>query len=234
MVTAYRNGVDVHTATAANVYNVEMEEVTKDQRSSVKAINFGIVYGKSERGIAQAFVDAAREKEKKDAKEEGRDFNFTKEMEEAAAAAGERALAKHKSAHPGVWRYLRSQERQAKTKRYIETEFGRRRRFKSVDNRAIRQAFNFRIQSIGSGDITHTAIVRCCKVLRGAGFKTRPVLTVYDSIVFEVPRGELEEVAPIIKRVMENLNFDWLKVPMKVDLEVGTHWGDLIDYEITT
>lgn len=196
-----------------------------------QCVNFGIVYGKSERGIAQAFVDAAREKEKQDAKAEGREFNFTKEMEDAAARSGEQALALHKQNHPGVWRYLHKQERLAKTQRYIETPFGRRRRFKETTNRAVRQAFNFQIQSVGSGDITHTAIVRCCKILRELNFKTRPVLTVYDSIIFEVPNSELDEVAPIIKTVMEDLNFDWLRVPMKVDLEVGTHWGNLKDYE---
>lgn len=234
LIRAYLDDVDVHTATAASLYNVPIDKVTKAQRSDAKAISFGIVYGKSERGIQQAFVDAAREKEKEACKRENRKFNFTPSMEREASLAGERALAAHKKAYPGVWRYLREQERIAKTQRYIETEFGRRRRFKRVDNRAIRQAYNYRIQSVGSGDITHTAIVRACRVLREAGYKTRPVLTVYDSIVFEVPNEELEEVAPIIKRVMENLNFDWLLVPMKVDLEVGTHWGDLEDYEIAT
>ena len=234
LIQAYLDGVDVHTATAAKLYNVEMEAVTKEQRSNAKSIAFGIVYGKSERGLAQAFVLSAREEEKKAAKKEGRPMNFTTQMERAAASAGEAALKAHKQAHPGVWRYLAKQERLAKQNRFLETPFGRRRHFQKVDNRSIRQAYNFQIQSVGSGDLTHEAIVRTARILRGANIDAYPVLTVYDSIVFSVTPENLWEVAEIVKRVMEGLKYDWLTVPLVVDLEAGLSWGRLKKLDLAT
>lgn len=224
---AYLDGVDVHTATAAQAYGVPLDQVTKSQRTNAKAINFGIVYGKSERSLAQDFVNAARMIEKKAAKAENRPMNFTKEMEEEARAAGEAALRAHKQAHPGVWRYLAKQERLMKTNRVIETPFGRRRHFKRVDNRAMRQAYNFQIQSVGSGDLTHEAIIRTDRVFREADIDAFAVLTVYDSIIFSVTIQNLWRVAEIAKRVMEGLDYPWLTVPMKVDLEAGYSWGRL-------
>lgn len=234
LTKAYEDGVDVHTATAARLYEIPMEQVTKAQRSNAKAIAFGIVYGKSEKGMEDAFVIAAREKEKKEAKKEGRPMNFTSEMEKAARRGGQNALSLHKEAHPGIWRYLAKQERLAKTQKYIETPFGRRRHFKTTDNRAIRQAYNYQIQSVGSGDITHTALVRCAPVFRALGLEVHPVVTVYDSIVFEVKPEDLWEVADIAKKIMEDMKFSWLTVPLKVDFEAGHSWGRLKTLDLET
>lgn len=231
---AYEDGVDAHTSTAARVYGVPLEKVTKSQRSAAKSINFGIVYGKSEKGMEDAFVIAARETEKKTARAEGRPMNFTKAMEESAKEAGQNALKAHKEAHPGIWRYLAKQEYLAKNQKFIETPFGRRRHFKTTDNRAIRQAFNFQIQSVGSGDITHEAIVRCARILRALNLDAYPVLTVYDSVVFSVTPENLWEVADVVKQVMENMDFDWLDVPLVVDFEAGHSWGRLRELDLVT
>ncbi len=230
----YAAGIDVHTSTASKLFGVPMDQVTKAQRSDAKSVAFGIVYGKSEKGMEGAFVTAARDQEKRDARLEGRPMNFTKKMEQAAEDKGRGVLAAHKKSHPGIWAYLAKQEYLAKTQKFIETPFGRRRRFKTTDNRAIRQAFNFQIQSVGSGDITHTALIICARVLRALGIDAFPVITVYDSIVFDVRVEDLWEVAGIVKEIMEGLDLPWLTVPLLVDLEAGYSWGRLKELDLET
>ena len=232
---AYADGIDAHTATAANVYKVPVSKVTKRQRSDAKSINFGIVYGKSEKGMEDAFVIAARDGEKTLARKEGRAMNFSPQMEAAAKGEGQRALKLHKEAHPGIWKYLAKQEYLAKTQKYIETPFGRRRHFKTTDNRAIRQAFNFQIQSVGSADLTHFAIVKMGRILRALGIDAHISLTVYDSIVFEVRPEDLWRVTTVAKKVMENTDdYPWLDVPLVVDFEAGHSWGRLKALDLET
>lgn len=233
---AYYDDLDVHSATAATAYGIPIEEFLerldaedpeiKGMRSNAKIINFGIIYGKSEASLQNDFIVAARTNERKAAKKEGRASNFTSEMEKAAMAEAQTFIAMHKKAYPGVWKWLNAQEAQIKAYGYQETKFGRRRHYHKIDNAAIRQAYNFPIQSTAA-DFTHIALVRCARVLRELGIDAYPVLTVYDSIIFECTSENMWEVAAIVKPIMENLGLPWMSVPMKVDVEAGLSWGKL-------
>lgn len=233
---AYFDDIDVHSATAAQAYGIPIDEFLtrldaedpeiKGMRSNAKIINFGIIYGKSEESLQRDFIVAARTNERKAAKKAGRPANFTPQMEQEAMAEAQTFIAMHKKAYPDVWRWLHAQEAQIRAHGYQETKFGRRRHYHKIDNAAIRQAYNFPIQSTAA-DFTHVALVRCAKVLRELGIDAYPVLTVYDSIIFECTSENMWEVAEIVLPIMENLGFPWMTVPMKVDLEAGLSWGKL-------
>jgi DNA polymerase I len=203
MLDIYRQGLDLHTATAAKAYGVPLERVTSAQRSGAKAINFGTVYGMSEETLIKRFMAAGS------SETEAREF-----------------FAAHQRTFRGVWRYMAEQERLIRRYGYQETPLGRRRRFEEIDNRAIRQAYNFPIQSVAS-DFTELSIVRCDKVIRSLGLRARIMLTVYDSIAFDVPLGEFWRTAEVVKQVMEGISFPWLTVPIVADLEAGPNWGNL-------
>lgn len=233
---AYFDDLDVHSATAATAYGIPMDEFLerleagdpdiKGYRSNAKIINFGIIYGKSEESLERDFIAAARSNERKAAKKQEREPNFTPAMEAAAKKEAQTFISMHKKAYPDVWRWLHAQEVQIRRHGYQETFFGRRRHYHKIDNAAIRQAFNFPIQSTAA-EFTHVALIRCAKILRELEIDAYPVLTVYDSIVFECTSDNMWEVAEIVKPIMENLGFPWMTVPMKVDVEAGLSWGRL-------
>lgn len=210
LIDIYLRGEDVHSATAAKVHGIEIGEVTKAQRSQAKQINFGIVYGQSEKGLQEAFVRQGS-------------------TEEEAS----RFYSLHRQMFPGVWRWLEMQEQIVRRDRKQVTYFGRTRRYQEIDRRTIRMAMNFPIQSLAS-DITEVAIVRCGRALRKLGLPARMVLTVYDSIVFSISPDRFWECAELIHRIMSGINFPWMKVPMEVDLEVGYTWGNLKEVDISS
>ena len=148
LVDYYRRGVDVHTATAAALFNVSPEEVTKGQRSSAKIINFSIIYGKSEMGLIKDFISAARSKERDLAKEEGREPVFGPDEEQEAADNAVKVLKAHQKAHPRVWAWLERTVAQARRYGYQETFFGRRRYYPRWSKSQERQAKNFPIQCL--------------------------------------------------------------------------------------
>lgn len=239
----FYDGQDIHSATAATVYGIPIDEFmqrlksgdteVKGYRSDAKVINFGIPYGKSEESLVNDFVIAARLSERKAAKKAGREPDFTADMEKDAEEKGKRFLRLHKENYPEVWVWLSKQEKLIRTKGYLETPFGRRRRFWKIDNAAIRQAYNFPIQSTAS-ELTHISLVRCAKILRELEIDAYPILTVYDSIVFECTPENMWEVADIASDIMETLDQDypWITVPMKVDAEAGPSWGRLKELDV--
>jgi DNA polymerase-1 len=225
LTETYRLGLDAHAATAAAAYQIPIEDVTKGQRSNAKRINFGIIYGKQEQSLINDFVIAARVM----AKKEGREFTARDEAQ--ATVEAQSFLAAHKKAHPDVWRWMAAQEAQIRRFGMQETYFGRRRHFHKIDNAAIRQAYNFPIQSTAA-EFTHIALIRCAKILRELGIDAYPVLTVYDSIVFSTTSENMWEVAEVCKHVMENLGFPFMTVPLTVDAEAGFSWGRLKNIDV--
>jgi DNA polymerase I-like protein with 3'-5' exonuclease and polymerase domains len=119
---------------------------------------------------------------------------------------------------------MEAQEIQIRRYGYQETPFGRRRRYQEIDAAAIRQAYNFPIQS-AAADITHTALIRLPKVYRAKGLSANPVLTVYDSIIIDTPKNEVLETLSLTKQVMEYNSFPWVVVPIVADFKVGKTWG---------
>jgi DNA polymerase-1 len=206
----YLNDQDAHTATAAKVFGVSEDSVTKAQRSMAKCVNFGVVYGLGLESLLEKFKAAGN------TEDEGRHF-----------------YESHKHTFPGVWKFMDEQEYIIRTCKYQETPFGRRRRYAEIDNRAVRQAYNFMIQSTAS-EFAHIALIRINAALRQWGMRAALVLTVYDSLIFDTPFDEFWETAELVKHIMETLEYSWLTVPIKVDLEAGLTWGSLKKVRLDT
>lgn len=199
----YLRGEDAHTSTAAIVYGIPLDKVTKAQRGCAKPVNFGIPYGMSEDGLIAKFVEAGG------SEQEARDF-----------------LAAHKRKFSLVWRYMEDQAAQVRLHKKQTTYFGRSRRYVQIDNRALRQAYNFPIQSYAS-DLTLISLIRIAKAIRQMKLKARTVLTVYDSISWSVDPEHFWQLADLAHHVMSTIHFPWMRVPMAADLEAGWSWGDL-------
>lgn len=204
LVQIFQRGEDVHTSTAADVYGVPLDQVTKPQRFGAKKVNFGIIYGRTLMTIADQFEEAGQSR-----------------------GDAEHFWNRHHVRFPVVWSWLAAQVQQIETYGCQETFFGRRRHYPEyITEHNRRQAMNFLIQSVAN-DLTLVSLVRISKILRERGIPARPVLTVYDSIAFDTSLEYAWEVAKIIKQVMENLNFSFMNVPLVVDIEMGFTWGTL-------
>lgn len=199
----YRLDQDVHTATASRVSHVPIDEVTEQQRFKAKAVNFGIIYGQGIEGMVKRFIA------------EGSTEQDALEFREA-----------HQKTFPGVWRFMENQEKLIRTQKFQETPFGRRRRYTDVTNDAIRMAYNFPIQSVAS-DLTLLSLIRIDLALKSLEIPAKIVLTVYDSIVLNIPFPYFWRTASLVKQLMESLRFPWLTVPIKVDMKAGLDWGHL-------
>ncbi|MBE3578234.1 MAG: DNA polymerase I [Limnochordales bacterium] len=195
---------DIHTRTAAEVFGVPVAEVTPAQRNAAKAINFGIIYGISGYGLA-------------------RGTGLTREAAQAYIDA-------YFARYPGVKRYMDETVERAKRDGYVTTLLGRRRfipelRAANYAQRSFgqRMAMNTPIQG-SAADIMKVAMVEVYRRLQDRGLGSRMVLQVHDELVLEVPEAEVDEVAALVKDAMEHCVE--LKVPLRVDVEVGKNWAD--------
>lgn len=206
MLNAFREGKDIHAATAAAVFGVELSQVTKEQRRHAKAINFGLIYGMSP-------------------------FGLTRTTDLTLAEAEEFVKAYFKQ-FPGVKAYLSNIRRQAAEIGFVETLSGRRRYFpglktqtnQNIRGREEREAINAPIQGTAA-DIMKIAMLRIPPLLKQAGYSARMLLQVHDELVFECPEKELTGVASLVQQEMENA-FK-LSIPLKTDARFGKNWGEL-------
>jgi DNA polymerase-1 len=213
LLDAFHRDQDVHARTAAAVYGVPIEQVTKAQRGVAKTVNFGLIYGQSAWGLAQQT-----------------ELNFDE---------AERFIAAYFENYPGVQKWLDETRKLAYAQGYVETLRGRRRYFPELQGTrrafagqraaAERQAINAPIQGTAA-DILKIAMIRLDRQLKARGGDARMVLQVHDEVVLEVPQAELKAVATLTRDVMENA-YD-LCVPLKVDVEVGENWYDMRPVEI--
>jgi DNA polymerase-1 len=207
MLAAFRAGQDIHATTAAAVYGVPLEAVTKEQRRHAKAINFGLIYGMSA-------------------------FGLTRTTELTLAEAEDFVEAYFKQ-FPGVKAYLDSIRRSAADQGYVETLLGRRRYFpglknqrdQNVRNREEREAINAPIQG-SAADVMKIAMLRVAPALSKAGLSARMLLQVHDELVLECPVDELARTAAIVQQVMEKAYT--LKVPLETEARCGPNWGEMI------
>ncbi|MDO5105967.1 DNA polymerase I [Capnocytophaga sp.] len=202
MIQAFLNREDIHRSTASKVFNVPIEEVTREQRSHAKTVNFGIIYGVSAFGLSNQ-TDLSRSE--------------SKELIETYYAT-----------YPNLRNYINKQIFFAQQNGYVETVLGRRRYLPDIHSRnqvvrgaAERNAVNAPIQG-SAADIIKIAMVRIQNRLEKEQFATKMLLQVHDELVFDVPKTELENVQNVIKHEMENA-FQ-LTVPLVVDLGIGTNW----------
>ena len=208
MLAAFRNGQDIHATTAAAIFNVPLDQVTKDQRRHAKAINFGLIYGMGVFGLMQGTGLTRSEAE-----------NFIKE---------------YFTDFPGVKNYLDNIRKVAAEQGYVETMLGRKRYFpelkqaanQQVRARAEREAINSPIQG-SAADIMKLAMLKLPDALKKAGLKSQILLQVHDELVLECPEKELEETAKVTQEVMKGAYK--LSIPLETDAAVGKNWGQLHD-----
>ncbi len=212
LIEAFRRGEDIHTTTAAAVYGVPQDEVSYEMRRIAKAVNFGLIYGQGAYGLARQ-IDVQ-----------------TKEAEAFIERYFER--------FPRVQSYMEQIEQQAEEHGYVETLLHRRRYFPELApgsrtshrlrQAAQRMAINTPIQGTAA-DIIKLAMLRTHHELRANDLRTRMILQVHDEIVLEAPENEREIVIPLLRTAMEGA-FS-LKVPLKVDIEIGTNWNEMTPVE---
>lgn len=203
LIGIFLRGEDVHTATAAKVCGKQMADVTKGERSNAKAVNFGIIYGMSKESLIEKFVAAGN-----------------------SASQAEAFYYGHQKEFPDVWQWMNQQERIIRQSKQQVTPFGRTRRYGSIDEHAIRQAYNFPIQSQAS-DITEISLIRLASAFRVNRVNAQVLLTVHDSIIVQAHLDHFWTTADLMHNVMSTIHFDWMRVPMSVDLEAGFSWGTL-------
>ncbi len=205
LIASFSAGRDIHAATASQILGVPLAAVTADQRRLAKTVNFGVLYGMGEYGLATQLGIARTE----------------------ARAFIENYFAQF----PTVARYLDQTKRTAQEQGYVTTLLGRRRYIPELKtpNRQLRAqaeriAINTPIQGTAA-DIIKVAMVRIDRALRERGLAAKMILQVHDELVFEVPRREVEEVRELAVSLMENA-FP-LSVPLKVEAHIGPNWQDL-------
>ena len=202
MMEAFQNGEDIHAATAAKVFNVDLSEVTREQRSHAKTVNFGIMYGVSAFGLSNQ-TNLTRSE--------------SKELIEA-----------YYETYPKLKAYIGEQVNFARENGYVQTVLSRRRYLKNINSAnaivrgaAERNAVNAPIQG-SAADIIKIAMINIHNKLKSEGFKTKMLLQVHDELVFDVPKDELDDIKKLIKHEMENAHK--MDVPLDVEIGVGDNW----------
>jgi DNA polymerase-1 len=202
MLAAFRQGADIHAATASKVFGVPLDAVTREQRSHAKTVNFGIIYGVSAFGLSNQ-TDLSRS--------------------EAKAL-----IDTYYESYPKLKAYMNHQVNFARENGYVETVMGRRRYLKDINaNNAIvrgaaeRNAVNAPIQG-SAADIIKLAMIDIQKRLETQGFQTKMLLQVHDELVFDVYKPELEQIRELVTKAMESAYS--LSVPLSVEIGTGENW----------
>lgn len=205
LIGSFMSGEDIHTRTAAEVFAVSPDEVTPEMRSRAKAVNFGIIYGLSEFGLA-------------------RDIKVSRQE-------ARRYIQNYFQRYAGVKDYLERVVREAREKGYVTTLLNRRRYLPDLfsPNRVLRNAgertaMNTPIQG-SAADIIKLAMVNISRELAEHGLKAKMLLQVHDELIFEFPPEELEQIKKLVKHCMENALV--LDVPLVIDIKIGANWHDV-------
>ncbi len=201
MMESFMKGEDIHRSTAANVFKVALDGVTREQRSHAKTVNFGIIYGVSAFGLSE---------------QTGLSRSESKDLIDA-----------YYETYPVLKKYMENQIQTAREQGYVETILGRRRYLKDINSRnavvrghAERNAVNAPIQG-SAADIIKIAMINLHKNLK-ENFQTKMLLQVHDELVFDVPKAELETIKPLIKQTMESAVK--MNIPLEVEIGIGQNW----------
>ena len=202
MIDAFVNKQDIHTMTASKIYNVDPENVTREQRGNAKTVNFGIIYGVSAFGLSQQ-TDLNRSESKV-------------------------MIDNYFLNYPGLKKYMSDQIDFARNNGYVETIMGRRRYLQNINSQnnmlrssSERNAINAPIQG-SAADIIKIAMININSELKKQSLKSKMLLQVHDELVFDVHKSEKDQIKDIVKNTMESAVK--LKVPLKIDLEFGKNW----------
>lgn len=205
MLEAFHKNLDIHTATAAAIWHVDLDEVTKDQRRAAKAINFGIIYGQGPVGLS---------------KTAGVSFDEAKQF-----------IAEYFHVYSGIREYLDNTKVLARAQGYVETLLGRRRPTPDINSpmpqfraAAERMAINMPVQGTAA-DIMKLAMIEVDAKLPKISSGSRLLLQVHDELVLEVPEDEVETVAKAVQDLMQHV--EKIGVPIVVDAKVGDNWEEM-------
>ena len=204
MINAFKDGHDIHSATAAKVFNVALENVTREQRSSAKAVNFGIIYGQSAFGLAQNLGISRKE--------------------------AKQIIDSYFEQYPTIKDYMDGMVKSAREKGYVETIMKRRRYLKDINSAnavvrgfAERNAVNAPIQG-SAADVIKLAMIGVHGAMKEQGLKSKMLLQVHDELVFDVHKDEIDTLKELVKNEMESAVE--LVVPLDVEIEVADNWLD--------
>jgi DNA polymerase-1 len=202
MMEAFITGQDIHTATAAKVYGVSLEEVSSEMRRNAKTVNFGIVYGISAFGLSER-LNIPRF--------EAKDI-----------------IEQYFAQYPGVKKYMDQNIQFARDNGFVETMMGRRRYLRDINSSnhtmrsfAERNAINAPIQG-SSADMIKIAMIRIFDEMAAAKLKSKMIMQVHDELVFDAHKSELEILKPMVEEGMKNAIK--MKVPVVVDMNTGSNW----------
>ena len=202
MVEAFKEGIDIHTSTASKIFDVPIEEVSKQLRSKAKAVNFGIVYGISDFGLSEQVGINIKEAKK--------------------------YIEQYLDKYSGIKNYMSEIVESTKKKGYVSTLLGRRRYIPELQSSNFmvrkfgeRAAMNTPIQGTAA-DIIKIAMVNVYNTLKERNLKSKIVLQIHDELLIETLEEEKEEVKEILKSCMENAIK--LEVPLNVEVEEGKNW----------
>jgi DNA polymerase I len=202
MIEAFANGLDIHTATAAKVYGIALEDVSRDMRRNAKMVNFGIIYGISAFGLSERLGISRGE-------------------------AGS-IINNYFKEYPGIKAYMNNQMEFARKNGFVETMLGRRRMLRDINSSnsvvrgfAERNAINAPIQG-SSADMIKIAMIGIHKELTEKALKSKMILQVHDELVFDAHKDELEVLKVIIEKNMKNALP--LSVPVLVETNTGNNW----------
>ncbi len=205
LLRAFREGQDIHAATAADVFGIPIEEITSDQRRVAKTVNFGIMYGMQAFGLS-------------------RDTGMSR-------PEAQQFIDRYMSRLPGVRAFLDRTKEEAARQGYVESMFGRRRYLPEITSSnfnvrlsAERMAINMPLQGTAA-DIMKIAMIRVHRALRDRKLRARMLLQVHDELLFELPKSEVEPLAAMVKEIMENVIE--LEVPLGVEQSAGPNWEEL-------
>jgi len=206
MCKAFKDGTDIHTATAARVYNVEEKAVTKEMRYKAKSVNFGIIYGQGAFGLADNLGIARSE---------------AKEI-----------IDNYKKQFPGIQKYMDDTINFAREHGYVQTLMGRKRWLRDINSSnftvrgfAERNAINSPIQGTAA-DMIKLAMIKVHAAMKKEGFKSRMILQVHDELVFDAAKDEVKELKPLIVECMQAAMPLPNKVPVIAECGEGKNWLD--------
>lgn len=204
LVEAFKSGLDIHTKTAMEIYNVSEDLVNAEMRRVAKAVNFGILYGMSGFGLSDAL-----------------DININDAT---------MFISKYKSAFPGIEEYMHKVINDAHEKGYVKTIMNRKRIIEEINNtnhiirhQGERIALNTPIQG-SSADIIKKAMIDLHKALKENNFESKMILQIHDELIFDVKKEEEDKLRELVKNVMENCYK--LNVPLEVEINTGINWYD--------
>ncbi|MCK5572376.1 MAG: DNA polymerase I, partial [Bacteroidetes bacterium] len=202
LVDAFRNDEDIHASTAAKVFGVSPEEVSRDMRRKAKEVNFGIMYGIGPFGLANRL--------------------------EISQAEAREIISRYFERFPNVKEYIHETIAAARSQGYVSTLLGRRRYLPDINSRnqnirsnAERQAINMPVQGTAA-DMIKLAMIQIDAALTEQRRSSRMLLQVHDELVFELPHAEVDSIIVLVKEKMQNALP--LSVPVKVDIGIGTNW----------